>query len=88
MTYERPAAPPKDKPLENIKPAVGLIVRLENEPGRWQVTSRAPKAEGVSAWWLSPYDEAARMALPHPRHGAFRSGTWRTMRAHNSEAPK
>lgn len=87
MTYEREAAPVKVKPLENVKPKVGLVVRLDNEPGRWQITSRAPKSEGASAWWLSPYDDLARMALPHPKHGAYRSGTWRTMRAHNDPAP-
>ena len=69
-----------EKPLENIKPRRGMVVRLLEEPGLWQVMDRAPATEGAAAWWLTPYDEAARNAHPHPTHKGFRSGSWRTMR--------
>lgn len=69
-----------EKPLENIKPRRGMVVRLLEEPGLWQVMDHAPKSEGPAAWWLNPYDEAARAALPHAVHGRYRSGSWKTMR--------
>lgn len=69
-----------DKPLENIKPRRGMVVRLEDEPGLWMIMDRAPATEGSSAWWLQPYDDDAKGAQPHPTHKSYRSGSWRTMR--------
>lgn len=75
------AASTTDKPLENIKPRRGMVVRLLEEPGLWQIMDRAPVSEGAAAWWLTPWDKAAEAAQPHPTHGRYRSGSWKSMRA-------
>lgn len=70
----------EDKPLENIKPQRGMLVRLEGQAGVWQVQDKAPRAEGVGAFWLWPWDDAARDCVPHPQHGRYRCATYRDMR--------
>lgn len=68
----------EDKPLENIKPRRGMLVRLEGEPGKWQVMERSPA--GPSHWWLLPWDQEAEAAEHHPAHGRYRSASYREMR--------
>ncbi|UXE04780.1 hypothetical protein QEH44_gp44 [Arthrobacter phage Shambre1] len=79
MTRKAPAA--KEAPLENVKPKVGLRVRLAGEPGQWQVTAKAPHG---ADWWCSPVDDEARAArkLPPPL-GSYRQASYRDMRPHN-----
>lgn len=46
---------------ENIKPSIGMIVRLTTNAGLWQVLDRAP---GVGLWWMLAFDDEARGATP------------------------
>lgn len=82
INYAKRAPEPKrDKPLENVSPKVGLRVRLRDEPGIWQLVSRAP--EGMD-WWASPVDEAARNAPPKPPPvNSYRQANYRDMRPAN-----
>lgn len=51
----------QSKYVENIKPRIGMVVRMTIKPGLWQVLDRAP---GVGAWWMLAYDDEARGATP------------------------
>lgn len=73
----KPAAP-----LENLKPRRGMRVVLAEEPGVWQCLDQAPTPPG--AWWLTPWDEAARSAEPSTEWGAYRKATYRTMKSANA----
>ncbi|WP_181034039.1 hypothetical protein [Arthrobacter sp. GMC3] len=42
---------------ENIKPRIGMVVKLTDKPGLWQVLDRAP---GAGAWWMLAWDDDAR----------------------------
>jgi len=78
---KRPKAAKTEKPLENVSPKVGLRVRIQGEPGIWQLVSRTP--HGMD-WWASPVDEAARNAEAKPPPiGAYRQANYRQMRPHN-----
>lgn len=70
-----------DKPLENVKPKVGLRVRLRGEPGQWQIVSKAPEGQD---WFCSPVNQDARDAPPKPPPlGSYRQAGYRDMRPHN-----
>ena len=70
-----------DKPLENVKPSVGMRVRLRGEPGIWQVTANSPDNTG---WWCSPVSDDARAAPKKPAPlGSYRQASYRDMRPHN-----
>jgi hypothetical protein len=45
--------------VPSVKPARGVIVRLDGAPGLWQITDPAP---GHGLWWLVAADEDARSA--------------------------
>ena len=73
----------QEQPLENVKPAVGMRVRLRGEPGLWQITGKAPDG---GDWWCGPVDDAAREAPLKPKPlGAYRAASYRDMRPHNHE---
>ena len=73
----------QDQPLENVKPKVGLRVRLRGEPGLWQITGKTP--DGAD-WWCGPVDDAARAAPIKPKPlGAYRQASYRDMRPHNHD---
>lgn len=76
------AASKSDAPLENIKPERGMLVTLAETPGVWQLTDKAPAPPG--AWWLTPWDAAARDAEPDREWGAYRRATYRTMKSANA----
>ncbi|SEE83471.1 hypothetical protein SAMN04489740_2720 [Arthrobacter alpinus] len=62
----------QSKFVENIKPRIGMTVRLTTNPGLWQVLDRAP---GVGLWWMLAYDEEARGG-----DSMYSSATYREMR--------
>ena len=54
-----PTTPAHKYSKASIKPAVGMLVRVHEVPGIFQVAMRAP---GRSEWWLIPWNDAAREA--------------------------
>lgn len=92
--WDKPAA--KDKPLENVKPKRGMIVRLTDEPGLWQLLDPTPNKPNprlpgggfvlAQGWWCTPHDQASRQAEAHPIHGAYRAATYRDMEPHSGRA--
>jgi len=80
----QPPAKADDKPLENLKPRRGMLVRIHEEPGVWQVTDQAPSPPG--AWWLTPWDEEAREATPDKEWGSYRKATYRTLKSANARS--
>jgi hypothetical protein len=72
-----------DKPLENLKPRRGMLVVLAETPGVWQILDPAPPIRGErppGSWWLTPWDDDARAADPHPSLGSYRCATYKTMK--------
>jgi hypothetical protein len=72
-----------ETPLENLKPKRGMLVLLADAPGVWQILDPAPPIKGVrppGTWWLTPWDDEARAAEPHPQYGSYREGTYRVMK--------
>lgn len=62
----------QSKFIENIKPRIGMVVRLTTKLGLWQVLDRAP---GVGVWWMLAYNEDARGG-----DSMYDSATYREMR--------
>jgi len=79
--HKTPQAKP-ETPLENLKPRRGMLVTIHDTPGVWQVTDQAPTPPG--AWWLTPWDDAAREAPADKEWGAYRKATYRTLRSVNA----
>jgi hypothetical protein len=74
----------KADPPENLKLRRGMLVRIHEEPGIWQAMDQAPTPPG--AWWLQPWDDAARAADPDREWGAYRKATYRTLKSANARS--